>query len=140
MASAWGKSWGKSWGNSWGSVVEATLDIIHGPNNRNWRTDWENEQYRKAKERERIKQDEIIRLKLEAQEVTVEKKDLAKQDASKQRDKQLQALSQKLDELNLIIQQENAKLAVIQQKLVVYRHNMAFVALIAANPFWGGRA
>lgn len=139
MTSAWGLSWGKAWGNSWGSIANKTLDIIHGPNNRNWRTDWENERYRQEKERERIKQDEIIRLKLEAQEIIVEKKDVAKQEKSKQRDKQLIALSQKLDELNLIIQEENAKLAIIQQKIVVYRHNMAMIALIAADPFYGIR-
>ena len=39
------------------------LDIIHGPNDtwhRDWRVDWKNEQYRKLKERERLKQDKII--------------------------------------------------------------------------------
>ncbi len=102
-----------------------------------WRTEWQNEQYRKKKERERIKQDEIIRLKLEAQEATLAKKDAEQTPPSKQRDKQIKAALKLIAQLNYEIDVETHKLSVINRELMIYSHNMAMVAIIAANPFMG---
>lgn len=119
------------------------LDIIHGPNDkwhRDWRVDWKNEQYRKLKERERLKQDKIIELKIEAQEATVAKKEAEALPKSKQRDRQIKAAQNQIVALQEIIAEENAKLAIIERQLMLYKHNVAMVAIIAATPFWVGRA
>lgn len=123
-----------------GALPTDDFQIIHGGNDnwkKNWRTEWENEKYIAEKKREQLKQEEIIKLKVEVQENIIEKNDLLKLEKSLQREKQLKAIQQKIDELYLIIQQENAKLNILQRNIVIYQNNMAIIALCAAYPFGG---
>jgi hypothetical protein len=71
--------------------------------------------------RARLKEDEIIRLKLEAQ------------------DFYLMGNQQKTNAINNIISQEMVKLNILQKIIVVYKNNMAIIALCAANPLGGLR-
>lgn len=124
--------------------------IIHGPGNgpwhRNWRTDYENQKYRDAKksaadakERERIKEDEIIRLKLEAQDSLLRQRELQLLKDKNSR-KQLLALQQAAAIREAVMLEELAKLVELQRLSMLYRNNLAFLVLAMSLPFGIGGA
>lgn len=117
---------------------EDAFQIIHGPGNgpwhRDWRIDHANEKYRAAKERERIKEEEIIRLKLEAQDSLMRQRELqALADLNSKR--QLLALKQAAAIREMIMQEELAKLVELQRLSMIYRNNLAFLVLAMSTPF-----
>jgi len=121
--------------------VEQALDIIHGPNNKHhadWRTEYENEKYRAAKRKEKLKQEEIIRLRLEAQANLVQQREL-KDAKDKQSLRQMAALEREAAQLQMDIQKSIAILLELQRQSVVHKNNLAFLVLSMATPFGGLR-
>jgi hypothetical protein len=118
---------------------EATsLDIIHGSNDKwskDWRTDYENEAYKAKK---RAQEDEITRLRLEAQDNLLRQREL-KDENNKQSLRQMLALKRESEQLHLDIQKNLLKLLELQNESVINKNNLAFIVLSMATPFGGLR-
>jgi len=89
---------------------------------------------KRAKERQRIKEEEITRLRLEAQEVLVKKSEV-KDDTSKQALRQIRALEREYAVLMDELQQQLVALDKLQQETVKRRKIMILLLMAAGNPF-----
>lgn len=93
-----------------------------------------NVEYALAKERERIKQEEIIRLRLEAQELLMRERELADK-RDKQSRRQLAALEKEKASLMADIQYQLVALEKLQKITVQRKNRVIMLLLTAACPF-----
>lgn len=92
-----------------------------------------NKRHAEAKKRERIKQDEVIRLKLEAQEALLKHREL-KPRRDKQSKRQLAALEREYLSLQAEIAAQMLALFELQENTVKQRNSVLMLLLLAACP------
>ncbi len=120
--------------NTDGEAIQDTI-LGGGAHYPDWRIEHKNDVYR-AKEQEQ--QDEIIRLRLEAQDILLRQREL-KDEKTKQAKRQMLALEREAAQLQIDIQEGIAKLLELQKQSVIYQNNLAFMVLTISNPFGGIR-
>jgi hypothetical protein len=92
-------------------------------------------EYKQAKERQRIKEEEIIRLRVEAQETLLRKRELEEKKRTAEQQRRLSALEAQYIALQDELQAQLVALAVLHKNAVKRRNNLILVLLQAASPF-----
>lgn len=92
-----------------------------------------NRRYKEAKKREEIKQDEVIKLRLESQDIYLAKKELVGK-TDKQSKRQLAYLEKQMAKLAKEIQLLMVDLEKLQKDTVKKKNNVLIILLMAACP------
>ncbi len=106
----------------------------HGGYEYDWKVRFTNERYEEEQRKKKEKQDEIIRLRLEAQEALLEQRGM-KQETSKQAKRQLRALEKQYLNLQQQILKEMQALEEMQRQEMIWRKMLALLLLQEACPF-----
>ena len=100
-----------------------------------WHSNIYKYEYEQAKKREKIKQAEVIRLRLEAQEALLRKQELVKAAQDKQTQRQLKALQAEYDALMEELAYQLNALEELQKATAKRKRMVLTLLLMAASPF-----
>lgn len=92
-------------------------------------------EFEAAREREKIKQEEIIRLRLEAQDALMRKRELSAARETKQSLRQIRALEKEYAALEQEVAYQLAALEELQKLTTKRKNNLILILLSAASPF-----